>query len=153
MKGMTAYPRTNLLHALVVLSLLFTGCVDPGEQKPAPARPKRVDDPLIGSWKVIDAKGSYAKGNIGIVWTFEEGGTAKSAGLADPPGTGRHDGPVGANAVQTESLWEWERISNDKIEMAPKDAAGAAEIRHSFEGNKLVLYWNNGGQVLYLVKQ
>ncbi len=173
MNCMIAYRKITLLHALVssaaVVSLLLTGCADPVEQEPAaapspkpgvepeekqaPVKPKHVDDPLIGSWKVIDAKGAYAAGNIGVVWTFEAGGTAKSAGFSDPPSMGRHDGPVGVNAVRTESLWSWRRVSNDKIEMAPKGAAGAGEISHSFDGDKLVLDWNRGGQILHLVKQ
>ena len=87
------------------------------------------------------------------MWSFNTGGKVISRGRTDPGAMGRRDVAIGDAGVLTENEWSWKRLSNDSIELTHPRSGGAAFIRYSLKGNKLVLDWNNGSQILHLVKQ
>jgi hypothetical protein len=127
----------------------------PPVKKPAasPAKPPAIpeDDPLLGTWEVVEATGKYAEANTGLVYTFGADGKAIVSAVRTNPHIRARDmkalNDPTKEGVIVENEWAWRRVAADEIEMTHSDSPLTAAITTKFEGDELEFTWNKRGSV------
>lgn len=170
--------RGYLLLALVAASALTLAACGDREREPPPIEPTELpaaekaapkpatgkpvaskvssDDPLLGTWEVVEVTGRYAEANTGLVYHFRQDGKAKVSAVAmvDIPG-GRALPPGVKNGDLIENIWSWKRVAPNEIEMTHPDSPMVARITTTIEGDTMKFEWNKakGGSIFVMERR
>jgi hypothetical protein len=123
----------------------------PPAKKPAEPPAIPADDPLLGTWEVVDDTGKHAEVNVGLVYTFGADGKAIVRGIRTNPHIRARDmkafNDPTKEGVIVENEWAWLRVAPDEIAMTHSDSPLSASITTKFEGDELKFTWNKKGSV------